>query len=392
MTAAGFPTVLLQIAFTTPYSTLTPTWVDVTAYGKSFSASRGRPGMYSPSQPGEASMVLRNTDNRFAADNSSGPYYGYIRPQRRMRIVADVSGTPYPLFTGYAGKFPRSLDGAPTCTVSGIDRFKILAKQRSTGSYADESAEDRLVNLLSTSGPSGGAILNSLEYDINPSGLATRSVATYDYDDFNALQALQDIENADGGLLFVNGSGVLTYQSVKDRQAGGATRSTTSQARFGNDATSIRIEPDVQPQPDESLMANLITVTDCNGEVATAQDTTQQGIDGILDADLGGTLLLTSDAQDRVDDDLALRKDPTERYERITVDLLACDLTEQATVLGLELSDRITVAIIPPGLTSGTARDQWIEGISHDVQISGDPKWTVTLLLSSCNGSATVIP
>lgn len=392
MTAAGFPPVLLQIAFTTPYSTLTPTWVDVSGYGRSFRTSRGRPGMFSQMQPGTADMVLKNSDARFTADNPSGPYYGYIRPNRRTRIVATVAGTPYPLFTGYSGKFSRGFDGVPTASTSSTDRFKILAKQRSTCTSADETAAARLTRLLSTSGPSGGAILASTEYSINAGSFATRSVATYDYDDFNALQALQDIENADGGMLFVDGSGVLIYQSVKYRQTSGATRALTSQARFGNDATAIPILPTVEPRVDESLMANLLTVTDCNSEVATAQDTTQQGIDGILDADLGGTLLLTTDAQDRVNDDLALRKNPTERYEQVEVDLLTCTSAEQATVLGLELSDRVTIAIIQAGLTSGTARDQWIEGISHDVQVTGDPSWKVTLLLSSCNGSATVIP
>jgi hypothetical protein len=392
MTAAGFPGVLGQIAFTTPYSTLTPTWVDVTADGRSFRTLRGRPGMFSQMQPGTADLVLRNTSGNYAADNPSGPYYGYIRPNRRTRIVATVGGTPYPLFTGYSDKFARGFDGVPTATVSSTDRFKILAKQRSTASYSDESAATRLTNLLSTSGPSGGAILSSTEYSINAGGFATRNVSTYDYIDFNALQALQDIENADGGMLFVDGSGVLQYQSVKYRQTGGATRALTSQARMGNDATSIPILPAVEPRVDQSLMANYIDVTDCNGTLAFAQDTTQQGIDGILDASLGGTLLLATDAQDRVNDDLALRKSPTERYEQVQVDLLTCTTAEQATILGLELSDRVTVAIIQAGLTSGTSREQWIEGISHDVQIVGDPSWTVTLLLSSCNGSATVIP
>jgi hypothetical protein len=310
-----------------------------------------------------------------------------------MRVVATVGSTPYPLFTGYSGKFSRGFDGLPTAGVSGTDRFKILAKQRSNCTSVDETAAARLTRLLSTSGPSGGAILSSTEYSINAGAFATRNVANYDYIDFNVLQALQDVENADGGLLFVDGSGVLIYQSVKYRQVSGATRARTSQARLGNDATSILIEPAVEPRVDESLMANYIDVTDCNGTPAFAQDTTQQGTDGLLTASLGGTLLLATDAQDRVNDDLALRKNPTERYEQVEIDLLACTTTEQATVLGLELSDRVSVAIIQAGLTSGTARDQWIEGISHDVQISGDsPSWKVTFLLSSCGDAATVIP
>src|SRR5213079_3236543 len=104
-------------------------------------------------------------------------------------------------------------------------------------------------------------------------------------------------------------------------------------------------------------------------------------------------LLLAADAQDRVDDELALRKNPIPRVEQMTVDVLACAAAQQALVLERELSDRITLAIIPPGLTSGTSRDQFVEGVGHDVQITGDsPSWTTSFRMSSTGDAATVIP
>jgi hypothetical protein len=69
-----------------------------------------------------------------------------------------------------------------------------------------------------------------------------------------------------------------------------------------------------------------------------------------MEISLGDSLLLTSDAADRVADELALRKNPIPRVEQMSVDVLACTAAQQAFVLERELSDRITLAIIPPGL------------------------------------------
>ena len=143
--------------------------------------------------------------------------------------------------------------------------------------------------------------------------------------------------------------------------------------------TSIPAEADIEPRIDENLMANYVSVTDCNGEVKFAEDATAEGLDSILDADLGGTLLLASDAQDRVNDELALRKSPSERFERVTVNLLACTTAEQATVLGLEISDRVTIAIIQAGLaatgnTRSTGRDDGARTAATSTRGSTSPR------------------
>jgi hypothetical protein len=390
MTAAGFPNLLVQIAFTTAYNDTTPTWVDVSQYVRGFSTQRGRPNEFSLCEPGTLSLELRNDDLRFDPENTSGPYYGYIRPMRRVRVGATVSSTYYSIFTGFVDAFSQGWENGSRCvtTVTATDRFKILARQTdpTLNSRPDEYADVRLTALLQHAG------IGSADRSINPETLTARSVATHDYDGENLLQALQDIALADGGMLYMTALGLVRYQTVTYRQIGGATRARTSQARFGNDATAIPVDATITRAVDDSLMANKVTVTDGNGEVQTAEDTTARGDDGLLELDLGSTLLLTSDAADRVADLLALRKNPTPRFATMPVDLLTQTTADQATVLGLDFSDRLTLAIIPPGHTTGAARDQWVESIAHDVQIVGDPSWRVSFGLSSAGDAAVAIP
>lgn len=387
MTAAGFPSLSVQIAFASVYNDTTPTWVDVVGHARSFSSSRGRPDERGTAEPGTCSVVLSDPDGRYYPDNASGPYYGNLRPNKRVRLGVTISGTFYPIFTGWAESFTPSPD-QQTCTVEAVDRFGLMSRQKDTlNSRPDEYADVRITALLQHFGIGSG------DRVINAAGLAARTVATHDYDDEVLLDTLLGAAFSDGGLLFMDAYGRVTFQTVTYRQIGGATAARTSQARFGNDATAVPVEADVAPQINRTLMANRVTITDCNGDVQTAEDTALQAAgDGLMVLDLGDSLLLTADALDRVADELALRKNPTLRYDHVTTNVLSLTSAEQVSVFARELSDRITLAIIPPNLTSGTARDQWIEGVSHDVQITGDPSWTTTFQLSSAGDAVTVIP
>lgn len=391
MTAAGFPDLLAQVAFTSQATDTTPTWVDLSGRVAGLQTTRGRQSELTVCNPGTAVAQLDNTDNELDADNPSGTWYGYIRPNRKVRYTATVGGTPYVLHTGYADAFPRSWPGGAgeqRVALSSTDRFKILARRKVTYTGAAEDADVRVDGLLDAAG------VGSVDRIVNADTFAARALVAHKYVAEDALQSVQDAARSDGGQLFVDGSGSVVFQTVKFRQSGGNTRARTSQARFGNDATSIPVEDDLNPTVDDTLMANRVLVGDGTsaGTVHVAQDTTAQAEDELLELDLGSTLLAATDAADRAADVLALRKDPITRVESLTVNLLTLSTAEQQAVLGLEISDRVTVAVIPPGLSSGTERDQWVESITHNVNIAGQPSWTVTFGLSAADGSATVIP
>jgi hypothetical protein len=391
VTAAGFPDLLVQIAFPSVYNDTTPDWVDFTGYVQSLSGERGRPDERSVCEPGSYSMVFRNTDGIFDPDNASGTYYGQLRPNKRVRIGATILSTYYPFFTGWTESFTLSPD-QQTCTVTAVDRFGLMSRQKDTlNSRPDEYADVRITALLQHFG------IGSADRNINPDALAARSVATHDSDDEWLLDALHNAEVSDGGLLFMDVWGLVNYQTVRYRQAGGGGAAMSVQATFCNDdasMTGIPIEADVAPRVDRTLMANRVTITDCNGEEKTAEDTALQDAgDGLMILDLGDSLLLSADADDRVADELALRKNPIPRVETMSVDVLSLAAADQALVFERELSDRITLSIIPPGLASGTSRDQFVEGVGHDVQIVGDsPSWKATFRMSATGDAPVVIP
>jgi hypothetical protein len=112
-------------------------------------------------------------------------------------------------------------------------------------------------------------------------------LATHDYDDVFMLDALHNAEVGDGGLLFMDVWGLVKYQTVRFRQPGGGGAAMTSQATFNNDdptMTGIPVQADLTPKVDRTLMANRVTITDCNGEEAVAEDTALQAAgDGLME-------------------------------------------------------------------------------------------------------------
>lgn len=384
------PDVLVQCSFVSDYTDTTPTWVDITGYVLGFTITRGRDDAESSCDPGELTLLLDNTDGVFDSDNAAGPYYGYLRPMRRLRVTATVGGTAYVRFTGYTEDWIQNWpDGADasTTSVTAHDRMSVLAGQDplTITPSAAGNADARIVALLTS------ADVDPTDQIINAGAFATRALVAHPHSGENPLQAVQDVERSDGGVLFVDGTGSFVYHAVTYRQIGGSTRARTSQIRVGNDATSIPAKGDLSRGVQKASMANVVAVTDGAGTVHTTQDATLRGTDGPVFLDLGATLLAAADAPDRIGDVLNLRKNPTQRYPSVAIELfeLATNADTQ-TVLAREISDRATVAVIPPGLTAGTRRDQWIESVADDYTPGAG--WLVTFGLSSAGDAVTVIP
>lgn len=390
----SFPTTNVLVAFTTPYSSSTASWDELNDRCMSFTCNYGRSDADEVCNPGEASIVLDNTDGELDPDNTGGSFYGYIRPQRRTRLQAVISGTTYYLHSGYADSWtrtwPEGSDVSATLLES-TDRMKILAKRKNTGPTVQEQADVRLIAILDNGG-GANVIVPSGSRSINADGYACRTLHAHTYDGGDTLTNCQDVARADGGAFYVDGQGKVIFQSTRYRTDN--TRSTTSQATFGNTETTgvIPIEDDLDPTVDDTIMANRVLVGDYNGKIYVAQNATFQGLDSVLEIDLGTTLLRSLDAPDRAADVLLLRKDPRPRYDSFTVDLLPLSAADQAKVLGLQISDRVTLELDPPGGGTAMSRDQYIEGIAHDANFADDLHWYVTFNVSGAYGGARRLP
>lgn len=124
------PTLAVEVAFTTA-ALAEPAWVDIAADVRSWDVARGRGRELERFQPGRATVVLSNLSRHYDAVNAAGPWYGTLKPMRRMRIRETFNGVTYPIFDGYVDKWVLDYPGSghdATATIVATDGFKILAR------------------------------------------------------------------------------------------------------------------------------------------------------------------------------------------------------------------------------------------------------------------------
>ena len=96
-----------------------------------FDISRGRQLELSSFNAAVATVVLDNSDDRFTPQNTSGPYYGKIKPSKRLRIGVSYSGTTYYIFEGFLENLPQvfGLSGSESLVeFTAIDFFSLMNK------------------------------------------------------------------------------------------------------------------------------------------------------------------------------------------------------------------------------------------------------------------------
>jgi hypothetical protein len=124
------PTLAVEVAFTTG-ALEEPAWVDVTGDVRSWDTMRGRNRELERFQPGRATIVLGNLSRQYDSVNTAGPWYGYLKPMKRVRIRETFNGVTHPVFDGFVDRwqldYPMTGIDA-TATVTATDAFKIFAR------------------------------------------------------------------------------------------------------------------------------------------------------------------------------------------------------------------------------------------------------------------------
>lgn len=146
MAAADIPAdttthLAVEVAFTTG-ALETPVWENITADVRGWDTYRGRTRELERFQPGRATVVLSNRDRQYDSTNVAGPWFGNIRPMRRIRIRETFNGVTYPVFDGYVDRWHLDYPAVghdATATVTATDAFKVMARTDLPGSvYEDE--------------------------------------------------------------------------------------------------------------------------------------------------------------------------------------------------------------------------------------------------------------
>jgi hypothetical protein len=348
---------------------------DVTAYVKNLSTNRGRSRELDRYQTGTCSITFNNQDRRFDPSNASGPYWPDVRPRREMRV--STNGTP--IFSGVVDDWSLSYDvsGLSDAQASCVDGFALLAQRSLTA----HSAVPQL------SGARIGTVLARAEVDWPATMVALDAgVQTLQGDvveaDTDALGYLQLVESSEPGSFFISRGGTATF---KDRNTAAVVGSVTfSDAGSAIPYTSINVQYGTE------LLYNKVNITRANSTaVQTANATPSQSEYGITTLDQSG-LLIDSDA-----DALSLAnyllgryQEPELRFDDITVELAGLSSAQQASVLGLDLTNVITVEFTPNQTGSAISQRCQIIGINHDIRPDSHK---VTLRLAATDGKVAFV-
>lgn len=123
---SNMPVVGVFISFTDGPYVVDPTWVEVTQYVRDINVRRGRGNDLQQFPTGSATVTLDNRARLFDPFNTSGTYYGNLKPRRQIKIVGQWAGVTYPIFRGFIAGWPVGYtEGGKDSTVD-IDCFDAL--------------------------------------------------------------------------------------------------------------------------------------------------------------------------------------------------------------------------------------------------------------------------
>lgn len=387
------PQLLAELALSTR-PTEAPTWVDVTSYLRGIpSIRRGRGTWLGPVEPGTASALLDNADRRFDPSYAAGPYYGNLKPMRRIRLSAIWSGLTYPLFTGYVDGWPPEFTvGDGWVEVRATDGFKVLGRIELNTAYPEQLSHERVNAVLDTIGwTTGNAwILGSatngqlgVSTVLAPAGDRTimtgnTTVQAETLEATRALDHLQQIAQTENGLFLVARDGSMVFQNRHYRLK---PDQTTPLWTFGDDLAGGEL-PYVRADMcfDDGELANDVRCTRNGGTTQVATDTASQ-LDYFPVTLAEDRLLATTDLEmlARANWLLAKRKQPAWRVRTLTLDPEGTDEL-WPIVLRAEIGDRVRVRRRPFG---GAV----MEGEYHighiQINVSSDEfRWSVVWELS----------
>jgi len=374
-------------------------WEDVTVYAEAIPMiQRGRTDEFSRFEPGQSKVLLRNQDRRFDPSYAAGPYYGNLKPMRRIRAEATWDSVTYPLFNHYLDGFPPQFSaGDGWAEISAQDGFKVLGRCELNTTFPQEVSNERIDRVLDLIGwTTGGAwILDSLTN--SQLGVSTILAPVGDrlvfpgqtmimaetLENANALQHLQDVNLTEMGRLFMTAGGEIVFQG---RHYNLSPDRINPRWTFGDDIAGGEL-PYVQAQMsyDDSRLWNEVRCTRSDGATQTAIDLTSKAdyFPIVLAQD---RLLAVTDLEtaDRANWLLAHYKDPKWRITSLELDPEGDDRL-WPVVLSAELGDRVRVRRRPFG-GELIEFDGFIEQIQFN--ISAGFRWSVSWQLSQADVAA----
>ena len=342
--------------------------LDVTSMVRNISINRGRNRDTEQFNAGTASVVFYDPTRQLDPLNESSIYYPFVGPRQPIEIYADN----VPIYTGTITDWDLDygyVEAGNVVTAQCADNFTVLANM--TFAYWEPVEQLSGARITASLARPEVAYQGPRALDAGNSTLGA-GFGYYVDDGTNVLSYLQRISVSEGGFLFMDANNALTFIGRR------RNINPASLASFTDDGTGIPYQSLTNQFGDE-LLFNSVQMQALGQNVQTASDAPSIAR---YQASIYSKLDLLNKAPTEVLDlaraFLAIHKDPILRFTGVDLQLAALDVTDQNTVLSLDLVDVVTVQkSFSVGTPASVSEPLLVSGISHTIR-PGDHRIKLT--------------
>lgn len=350
---------------------------DITEYVTGVQVTRGKSDDIDTISSGELVVTLNNRSRAFDPLYAASPFYGNILPKRQVRYSANgiqqYSGVIDDWNLGF------TVQGDADASFVASDGFVYLNNQTlATGTATPQLTGARITSILDD--PFVQWPTDTRQVDTGHATLGADVIP----DNQNVLNYLQQIEQAELGLVFIGKTGDFIF---KDRNNVPSTENTV---KFSDDGTGIAYEDIQIVYGSENLVNEVVASSVITSTEITATDDQSQQEYGIFNATLTD-LLLADDAQveNLAVTLLAKYSQPVYRFSEVTVRLNDLTLEEQNSVLNIELGDFVQMVFTPGNIPPAINKYAQVIRANHDVSVDG--QHVITFGLNTLNVTYLVL-
>lgn len=327
--------------------------------------SRGRHDQFQDFQAGTMRLTLSNNDRELDPVNSNSRYFDPVSGTSgvtiRRKVTLKYKNTE--IFTGRITDIDIAYDptSAPNTrsevTIDVADDFVLLAN-----TFMEE-----FLPTTQLSGARVNAILALPEVNYTgPTAIDTGTVTVLDdpvADQTRTIDALQAVAATERGYLYFKGDGTLVFT---DRIVGSAVPVKV----FADDGTGQEYETLSIVYGQENLFNRVVCTPIDSVTAGVANDATSQTTFGISTLSLGGLLCSDADAQTLANYLLSLFKDPSYRFDSMSVTFIgnSIGLVSQQEIIDLELGSVVRVIkSFSIGSPASVYQNVTVEHIDHAI-------------------------
>jgi hypothetical protein len=325
---------------------------DVTDKVKSIATRRGKNRQLDEFDGGLANVVFDNNDRTFDPEYVNSPYYGQVIPKRAIRIFSGGQ----PRFQGVIDDWNLAYDpgGFSEASAASSDAFTLFNTQTlPAGTATAQKAGSRVNAILDLPDVNWSTQDRTID-----TGLTTLGADVF-VEDTNVLEYLRTVARSEPGNLFIGKNGHVVFT---DRNSA----PTAGEVVLADDGTGIPYQGMKVVYGSELLYNEIVIGSDLAGTVV-AQDTASIAQYGVLN--LTQTGLLMSDptyVQNLAIYYASKYSQPEYRFESVDIVIDELSDDQQQAILGLEISDFVTIKFTPNGIAPA------IEKIAEVIRIDDD--------------------